>query len=125
MRLSVLGRVLALAGGLTSMTLGAQEPAEQGGLLKRAAQVDDPIAETYEPLSSTYVGDGERLNQTIEQSWQLKKEAKARAETSAKAEDSLARRALEQRIQEPGTAPSVSSEPEIRHTDKGLEIKGD
>jgi hypothetical protein len=56
--------VLALAISLPT----AAEEAGGAGLLKRAANVDKPIAETYEPLSSTYIGAGERLNQTIEQS---------------------------------------------------------
>jgi hypothetical protein len=101
----------------------AQESGSEIGILKRAAQVDDPIPETYEPLNSTYVGDGERLNETIEQSWQLKKEAKAREEAAAAIPPSPERQALEQRIQEPGSGPQVLAEPQVRDTGNGLQIK--
>jgi hypothetical protein len=114
---------------LLSLPLLAEEPAGPTGLLKRAASVDKPIPETYEPLNSTYVGDGEKLNQTIEQSWQLKKEAReqgaADRATPASAVGGSGRETLESRIQEPGPGPAPIVEPQVQDTGKSLEIKGD
>jgi hypothetical protein len=103
----------------------SEEAEGEAGLFKRAAKVDKPIPETYEPLNSTYVGDGEKLNETIEQSWELKKHAREREQAAAAAENNDERRALEKRIQEPGASSAPSSEPQISDTGKSLEIKGD
>jgi hypothetical protein len=115
--------VLALAISLPT----AAEEAGGAGLLKRAANVDKPIAETYEPLSSTYIGDGERLNQTIEQSWQLRQAARESQQRDA-ADAAIAspeRKALEQRIQEPGLAAPADGEPRVIDTGDRLEIRGE
>lgn len=114
--------LVTIAAVLPSTAL-AQEATDEPGLLKRAAKVDKPIADTYEPLNSTYVGDGERLNESIEQSWQLKKRAKEQ-ETLEAAGHSAERDALEQRIQEPGAAtPGWREEPVVESTEAGLSIK--
>jgi hypothetical protein len=110
---------------LLALPAAAEQTGEPGGLLKRAANVDKPIPETYEPLNSTYVGDGERLNQTIEQSWQLKRQAREQQAQEAAAADSAERRALEGRIQEPGQAPAAPAEPRVVDTGKRLEIRGE
>ena len=118
-------RALAVIVGFQLIPVLAEEPAGQAGLLERAANVDDPIPETYEPLNSTFVGDGEALNQTIEQSWQLKKQAREREQATAASDGSPARETLEKTIQEPGINPVSSPEPTITDTGNSLEIKGD
>ena len=114
---------------LTAMVLPyavcAEESDGKASLLKRAAAVDKPIPETYEPLNSTYVGDGEKLNENIEQSWELKKQAKEREDATANAAGNAERQALDKRIQEPGLSSATPPEPRISDTGKGLEIKGD
>lgn len=122
--IQVLG-VLAAVALLLSGVARAEDAGGEAGLLKRAASVDNPIPDTYEPLSSTYVGDGEKLNQTIEQSWQLKKQAREREQAAASPPPSPERQALEQRIQEPGSQPATESEPQVRDTGSGLYIRGD
>ncbi|MGH8453688.1 MAG: hypothetical protein ACRES4_03250 [Nevskiales bacterium] len=110
---------------LLSQAALSEEPAGETGLLKRAATVDKPIPETYEPLNSTYVGDGEKLNENIEQSWELKKRAREREEAATAAANSAERQALEKRIQEPGTGPAPASEPQVVDSGKSLEIRAE
>lgn len=104
------------------------EPEGEVGLLKRGAKVDKPIADTYEPLNSTYVGDGERLNDSIEQSWSLKRGIggigdRRPAVTGTGEADSAERESLEQRIQEPGQSGPVQPEPSVETTDDSLSIR--
>ncbi len=115
--LSLIG-VLGLAG-----TALAEEPASQPGLLKRGATVDKPIPDTYEPLNSTYVGDGEKLNENIEQSWELKKRAREREAAAAATGNSSERQALEKRIQEPGSAATTPAPPQVESQDDSLRIR--
>jgi hypothetical protein len=103
----------------------SEEPGGESGLFKRAASVDKPIPETYEPLNSTYVGDGEKLNEDIEQSWELKKQTREQEAAAAAKANSAERQALEKRIQEPGDSSVPLSEPQISDTGKSLEIRGD
>jgi hypothetical protein len=114
-----------LLAGLLSLPAGAEEPT---GLFKRAANVDKPIPETYEPLDSTYMGEGGRLDDTIEQSWKLREEA---GEADASGPDlqpvntGSSREELEKRIQEPGVRPAQPPEPAVTDTGKSLEIRGE
>lgn len=108
--------------GLSATAL-AEEPASQPGLLKRGATVDKPIPDTYEPLNSTYVGDGEKLNETIEQSWELKKQAREQEEAAAAVSNSAERQALEKRIQEPGATTAAPAAPQVESQDGSLRIR--
>lgn len=116
--------ILSLVGvlGLAGAAL-AEEPASKPGLLKRGATVDKPIPDTYEPLNSTYVGDGEKLNETIEQSWELKKQAREQEEAAAAETNSAERQALEKRIQEPGTPAATPVPPQVESNDGSLRIR--
>ena len=118
--LAILGLIGVL--GLAGAAL-AEEPASKPGLLKRGATVDKPIPDTYEPLNSTYVGDGEKLNETIEQSWELKKQAREQEEAAAAATNSAERQALEKRIQEPGAATPAPASPQVESNDGSLRIR--
>lgn len=118
---SMLGVVAGLlVAGVQAQDAGTEAGSEEG-VLKRAAKVDKPIADTYEPLNSTYVGDGERLNESIEQSWQLKKQAREREQAAASG--SPERAELEKRIQEPGELRSGPDEPEVTSTDNSIRIR--
>lgn len=114
--------VLGIVAGLLAMSVQAEEAGSEDGILKRAAKVDKPIADTYEPLNSTYVGDGDRLNESIEQSWQLKKQARER-EQAEQASGNPERAELEKRIQEPGELQSGPGEPEVTSTEDSIRIR--
>ena len=111
--------VAAWAG--TAVAEPAAEP--KPGLLKRGATVDKPIPETYEPLNSTYVEGGEKLNESIEQSWELKKKAKEQQEQAAQPpKPTPERQALENRIEEPGADASSAPLPQLETQEKSIRI---
>lgn len=116
--------VLASIGTGAIAAEGDTKTETKPSLLKRGATVDKPIPETYEPLNSTYVEGGEKLNEDIEQSWKLKKDAQERTEQAAKAAAPLTpeQKELEQRIQEPGTGTVNPPLPTLEKNEKSLRI---
>lgn len=127
MKIAYVLYLAAVMGGLLSLPAEAEETQAPAGLLQRAAEVDDPIPETYEPLNSTYVDKGEQLDDTIEQSWQLQKAAEDRgtSATDSSGGDDAERELLESRIQEPGLSPRPEPEPAITDTGDSLRIQGE
>lgn len=117
--------LLAASVGAVSAAEGDAKAEAKPGLLKRGATVDKPIPETYEPLNSTYVEGGEKLNEDIEDSWELKKEAEERENKAAKppVAQTPEQRALEQRIQEPGSGAANPPLPTLEKDDKSLRIR--
>jgi len=115
---------LALAGANAIGAEGDTKTEAKPNLLKRGATVDKPIADTYEPLNSTYVEEGEKLNEDIEQSWQMKKRAQEQADKAARppATPSAERRELEQRIQEPGSGSPNPPLPKLEKDEKSIRI---
>lgn len=129
MKAAGIGIIATLAAMVASGTMAA-EPASSAaesappkpGILKRGATVDKPIPETYEPLNSTYVEGGEKLNETIEQSWELKKKAREREEKAAEPPETSERKALEGRIEEPGSGAPEASLPRLETQEKSIRI---
>lgn len=116
---AVLIAMLAAWGGVAAEPAAEPKP----GLLKRGTTVDKPIAETYEPLNSTYVEGGEKLNESIEQSWELKKKAKEQQEQAAQSPaPTPERQALEQRIDEPGGEATAPPLPKLETQEKAIRI---
>jgi hypothetical protein len=113
----------AWAGTAVAEPVPEPGPEPKPGLLKRGATVDKPIPETYEPLNSTYVEGGEKLNESIEQSWELKKKAREQQEQAAQPPAPTAeRKALEERIEEPGAATQPAPLPTLESQEKSIRI---
>lgn len=117
--------ILFTASAAANAAEGEAKAETKPGLLQRGATVDTPIPETYEPLNSTYVEGGEKLNEDIEDSWELKKEAEEREDKAARppAAQTPEQRALEQRIQEPGSGAAKPPLPQLEKDDKSLRIR--
>lgn len=123
-RRAMLIAMLAAGAGAVAAEPATEPAAEpKPSLLKRGATVDKPIPETYEPLNSTYVEGGEKLNESIEQSWELKKKAKEQQEQAVQPPvPTPERQALEQRIDEPGGEATAPPLPKLQTQEKAIRI---